>query len=138
MNEPRKVSTYISPDVEDLVPCEPNCDVERRKSVRHKASQFVALKSEQTGNIAELVDISNYGAKIRLIDGATLMINERVVITFINHAATECKVLWQENEHIGILFREPFDHVEEALTIEHLGNGYFVEIKRLQNAVRGT
>lgn len=136
MNELRRASTYIFPDVEDLVPFEQNGDVERRKFMRHATSQFVAIKSKQDGSIAELVDLSSHGARIRLIDGTIPMTDELVLITFINRAASEGRVLWQQNEHIGVRFQAPFDHVEEALTVDHLGNGYFVEVMRLQNAAR--
>ncbi|MBN9280878.1 MAG: PilZ domain-containing protein, partial [Hyphomicrobium denitrificans] len=57
---------------------------ERRNDFRHSASQHAAMRFRSANMICDLVDLSETGAKIRILDGAVPNIDERVVLTLFD------------------------------------------------------
>ena len=124
------------PDVEDLVPANllPSC--ERRHGARHVAHQYVAIRFRTSNLICDLVDLSETGAKICVLDGVVPNIDEKVVLTLFDGTTVEGEVSWLRDKHIGVEFVNPVVDVDERLDFEDLGSAYFGKAVTLQKTTR--
>jgi hypothetical protein len=111
---------------------------ERRNDFRYLAHQHAAMRFRNANMICDLVDLSETGAKISILDGAVPNIDERVVLTLFDGTAVEGYVSWIRDEHIGIEFRSPVMNVDDRLDFEDLGSAYFGKAVTLQKSTRRT
>ncbi|HVZ04395.1 PilZ domain-containing protein [Hyphomicrobium sp.] len=109
---------------------------ERRQDFRHLAHQHVAVQFRNTTRICDLVDLSETGAKISILDGAVPNVDEKLSLTLFDGTYIEGYVTWIGEKHIGIEFRVPLANVDERLDFEDLGSAYFGKAVTLQKSTR--
>lgn len=109
---------------------------DRRNDFRHSAHQHAAMRFRNANMICDLVDLSETGAKISILDGAVPNIDERVLLTLFDGTAVEGYVSWIKDKHIGLEFRTPVANVDERLDFEDLGSGFFGKAVTLQKSTR--
>jgi len=124
------------PDVQDLIPANllPSC--ERRFGPRHVAHQHVAIRFRTSNLICDLIDLSETGAKICVLDGVVPNIDEKVVLTLFDGTAIEGQISWLRDKHIGVKFVNPVVDVDDRLDFEDLGSAYFGKAVTLQKMTR--
>lgn len=120
----------------DIVAAEDLRGLERRNDFRYSASQHAAMRSRNSNMICDLVDLSETGAKIRILDGAVPNIDERIVLTLFDGTTVEGHVSWIRDKHIGIEFRSPVMNVDDRLDFEDLGSAFFGKAVTLQKSTR--
>ena len=109
---------------------------DRRNDFRYSARQHAAMRFRNGNMICDLVDLSETGAKIRILDGAVPNIDERVVLTLFDGTTAEGHVSWIRDEHIGVEFRNPVQNVDDRLDFEDLGSAFFGKAVTLQKSTR--
>jgi hypothetical protein len=111
-------------------------ETERRSDFRYSARQHAAMRFRNANMICDLIDLSETGAKIRILDGAVPNIDERVVLTLFDGTAVEGHVSWIRDEHIGVEFRSLVMNVDDRLDFEDLGSAFFGKAVTLQKSTR--
>lgn len=109
---------------------------ERRNDFRHSATQHAAMRFRNGNMICDLVDLSETGAKIRILDGAVPNIDERLVLTLFDGTIVDGHVSWIRDKYIGIAFRSPVPNVVDRLDFENLGSAFFGKAVTLQKSTR--
>lgn len=119
-----------------LVPERPFAPGDRRAEFRQTTHQHAVMQFRSSSMICDLVDLSETGAKIRILDGAVPNVEERVTLTLFDGTPVNGYVSWVEKNHIGIEFRDPVTDVAERLDFEDLGREYFGKAVSLQKSAR--
>lgn len=109
---------------------------ERRDARRPIARQHVALRFRNSHLICDLVDLSESGAKISVLDGIVPNVGESVTLTLFDGTTIAGKVSWLREKHIGVEFSSPVTDVDERLDFENLGRDYFFKAVTLQKSTR--
>lgn len=109
---------------------------ERRSAARHVARQHVAIRFRNTNLICDLVDLSETGARISVLDGVVPNVDDTVTLTLFDGTIVEGRVSWLRDESIGIEFKQRVSDVDERLDFEDLGSGYFGKAVTLQKSTR--
>ena len=109
---------------------------ERRSDFRYSATQHAAMRFRNANMICDLVDLSETGAKIRILDGAVPNLDERLVLTLFDGTTIDGHVSWIRDKHIGIAFRSPVMNVDDRLDFEDLGSAFFGKAVTLQKSTR--
>ncbi len=109
---------------------------ERRDAHRHMARQHVAIRFRNSHLICDLVDLSESGAKISVLDGIVPNVDESVTLTLFDGTIIAGKVSWLRDRHIGVEFSSPVADVDERLDFENLGRDYFFKAVTLQKSTR--
>jgi hypothetical protein len=109
---------------------------DRRYNSRQLARQHVAMRFRRSNLICDLVDLSETGAKICVLDGVVPNIDEKLVLTLFDGTEIEGQVSWLKDQHIGIVFASRVSDVDERLDFEDLGSAYFGRAVTLQKATR--
>jgi hypothetical protein len=125
-----------NPDAQNLVPADLLPAWERRYETRHLARQHVAIRFRNTNLICDLLDLSETGAKICVLDGVVPNVDERLVLTLFDGTAVEGRVSWLRDKSIGIEFANPVSDAAERLDFEDLGSAYFGKAVTLQKTTR--
>lgn len=139
MAKQKKTWTTISVDAEDIVEVTPGNPLtragreERRRHHRHGTAQHVAVTSERGCLIADLLDLSPEGAKLKIVSGTVPNRGEAISITLIDESTISGSVSWLNLSNIGITFEVPLSDVEDMLSFETLGRSYFSKALRLQS-----
>lgn len=120
----------------DIVPATDLRETEQRKDFRYPAHQHAAMRFRNGNMICDLVDLSETGAKISILDGAVPNIDEQVILTLFDGTAVEGYVSWIRDKHIGIEFRSPVTNVDDRLDFEDLGSAFFGKAVTLQKSTR--
>jgi hypothetical protein len=107
-----------------------------RDEFRHVAHQHVAIRFRNSNLICDLVDLSENGAKISVLDGAVPNENEELILTLFDGTAVEGRVSWLGENYVGIQFVNPVSDVDERLDFEDLGRDYFIKAVTLQKSTR--
>lgn len=94
------------------------------------------MRFRNANMICDLVDLSETGAKISILDGAVPNIDEQVVLTLFDGTAVEGYVSWIRDKHIGVEFRNPVTNVDDRLDFEDLGSAFFGKAVTLQKSTR--
>jgi hypothetical protein len=136
MNRARTRRMRRDPDILDLAPANLLPSLERRQETRQAAHQHVAIGFRNVTLICDLVDLSETGAKICVLDGVVPNINEKLVLTLFDGTVLEGKVSWLRDKHIGAEFAYPVIDVDARLDFEDLGSGFFGKAITLQKAAR--
>jgi hypothetical protein len=135
----KKPWATISVDAEDIVevtasnPSTPAGLEERRRHRRHGTVQHVAVTSARGCLIADLLDLSPEGAKLKIVSGTVPNRGEAISITLIDECTISGSVSWLNLSNIGISFKLPLSDVENMLSFETLGRSYFSKALRLQS-----
>lgn len=109
---------------------------DRRNEFRHTAHQHVAVQFRNTTRICDLIDLSETGAKISILDGTVPNADEKLILTLFDGTLVEGTVTWIGEQHIGIEFRTPVTNVDDRLDFEDLGSAYFGKAVTLQKSTR--
>jgi hypothetical protein len=109
---------------------------ERRQDFRHTTRQYVAMRFRNANLICDLIDLSETGAKISIIDGAVPNVDENLVLTLFDGTSVEGYVSWIRDKHIGVEFRSLVMNVDDRLDFEDLGSAYFGKAVTLQKSTR--
>jgi hypothetical protein len=109
---------------------------DRRNDFRHTAHQYVAVQFRNTTRICDLIDLSETGAKISILDGAVPNAGENLLLTLFDGTLVEGHVTWIGETHVGVEFRTPVTNVDERLDFEDLGSAYFGKAVTLQKTTR--
>lgn len=124
------------PDAQDLTPANFLPAWERRDEARHAARQHVAIRFRNTNLICDLMDLSETGAKICVLDGVVPNVDESVVLTLFDGTVVKGQVSWLRDKSIGIEFANPVADAAERLDFENLGSAYFGKAVTLQKSTR--
>jgi hypothetical protein len=111
---------------------------ERRDAPRQMARQHVAIRFRNSHLICDLVDLSESGAKISVLDGVVPNVDESVTLTLFDGTRISGKVCWLRDRHIGVEFSSPVADIDERLDFENLGRDYFFKAVTLQKSTRRT
>jgi hypothetical protein len=114
----------------------PSSDDERRDDLRYMARQHVAIQFRSVRLICDLIDLSESGAKICVLDGIVPNVGERATITLFDGTMIDGRVSWLRDKHIGVEFLQPIPDVDERLDFENLGRDYFGKAVSLQKSTR--
>lgn len=112
---------------------------DRRRSARHDARQHVAIVTNASRLVCDLIDISDSGAKLQIVDGAVPSEGENLVLVLIDGTYAPATVTWVGSKGFGIAFETPLDEIDAHLEAESLGQGYFsraVQLQKLLNTKR--
>lgn len=123
---------------EVIVPEDVPPDDDRRTEHRHMARQHVALQFRGRRLICDLVDLSEFGAKVSVGDGIVPDARDSVTLILFDGTEIEGHVLWLRDKHIGVEFSYPVANVDERLDFENLGRDYFGKAVTLQKSTRRT
>jgi hypothetical protein len=121
---------------EVIVPEDVSTDDDRRADFRYAARQHVALQFRGLRLICDLVDLSEFGAKISVGDGIVPNEHDNITLTLFDGTELEGRVLWLRDKHIGVEFAFPVANVDERLDFENLGRDYFGKAVTLQKSTR--
>jgi c-di-GMP-binding flagellar brake protein YcgR len=124
------------PEAQDVVPADLLPVYERRLDARQSARQHVAIRFRNTNLICDLMDLSETGAKICVLDGVVPNVEERLVLTLFDGTEIDGRVSWLRDKSIGIEFANPVANVDERLDFEDLGSAYFGMAVALQKSTR--
>ncbi len=124
------------PDVQDLIPANllPSC--ERRYGPRHVAHQHVAIRFRTSNLICDLIDLSETGAKICVLDGVVPNIDEKVVLTLFDGTAIEGQSHGSETSTSASNSLIRSSTSTTRLDFEDLGSAYFGKAVTLQKTTR--
>jgi hypothetical protein len=111
-------------------------DTGRRDELRHAARQCIAIRFRDLHLICDLIDLSETGAKISVVDGMVPNAGERATLTLFDGTLIEGRVAWLRGRHIGIEFIHPVPDADERLDFEDLGRDYFGKAVTLQKSAR--
>jgi hypothetical protein len=132
-SKPRKIVRRFQPNTQSIFRG-PNQD--RRDDIRRDARQHVSIQFRNLRLICDLVDLSEEGAKIRVLDGIVPNLGDDVALTLFDGMTIDGRVSWLREKHIGIEFLDAISNVEDRLDFENLGREYFGRAVILQKAVR--
>jgi PilZ domain len=121
---------------EVLVPESVSDDDDRRNDLRHGSRQHVSIQFRSLSLICDLVDLSEFGAKISVGDGIVPDVGESVALTLFDGTAIDGRVSWLRDKHLGVEFQQLVPDVEEHLDFENLGREFFGKAVTLQKATR--
>ena len=96
----------------------------------------MAIRFRTSNLICDLIDLSETGAKICVLDGVVPNIDEKVVLTLFDGTAIEGQISWLRDKHIGVEFVNPVVDVDDRLDFEDLGSAYFGKAVTLQKTTR--
>ncbi|MET0407030.1 MAG: PilZ domain-containing protein [Hyphomicrobium sp.] len=113
-------------------------DDERRADLRQEARQHVAIEFRNTRLICDLSDLSEFGAKISVLDGMVPNVGDGVTLTLFDGMRIEGRVSWLREKHIGVEFIYPVTDIDGRLDFENLGRDYFSKAVALQKSTRRT
>jgi hypothetical protein len=123
------------PFAQDLVAAD-QLPADRRLEFRQLARQHVAMRFRNANLICDLVDLSETGAKICVLDGAVPNVEEKLTLTLFDGTTIEGRVSWLNDKHVGIEFLSPIVDIDERLDFEDLGQAYFANAVKLQKSAR--
>jgi len=121
---------------EVLVPETVSDDVDRRNDLRRDARQHVAIQFRELRLICDLVDLSEFGAKISVGDGIVPNVDESVQLTLFDGTMIDGRVSWLRDKHLGVEFHQVVPNVDERLDFENLGREFFGKAVTLQKSTR--
>jgi hypothetical protein len=124
------------PDAQDLIPSNLLPALERRDEARYVARQHVAIRFRNSNLICDLMNLSETGAKICVLDGVVPNVDESLVLTLFDGTVVEGRVSWLRDKSIGIEFTNPVIDADERLDFEDLGSGFFGKAVTLQKSTR--
>jgi PilZ domain len=111
---------------------------DERRDTRHTARQHIAIQFRNLRLICDLIDLSESGAKISVLDGIVPNVGERATLTLFDGTMIDGHISWLRDEHIGVQFLHPVPDVDERLDFENLGREYFGKAVTLQKSTRRT
>ena len=106
--------------------------VDRRLRHRFKTTQLVELRIPNQVMAAELVDLSDGGAKLRISAGVGPAIGGRVAIRLLDQTVLMGVTRWVDVENIGMQFLSATIRAEDHLHYDDLGQHMFSLILRQQ------
>ncbi len=148
MTNSRKSWAHISANVEDIEEVIPNragpdtagrpgpVKEDRRRSPRSATSQHVSVAYGNATVIADLVELSQTGARLRIVDGSLPNVRTRVSITLFDGSRIGGIVSWLKASYIGIGFDEPVADIDDRLLFEDLGQAYYSRALSLQKGTQ--
>ena len=105
---------------------------ERRDRQRFDTSQHVELCVSKLVMAAELVNISDHGAKLRIARGLVPSIGRRVMIRLFDRTVTAGAICWVGRQDIGVAFFSDPINAEDYLHYDDLGQRYYAMILQQQ------
>ena len=112
---------------------------DRRRSMRHDAQQHVAIVTSASRLVCDLIDLSDSGAKLRIVDGAVPGEGEKLILVLFDGTCAPATVTWVGPKSFGISFERNLTEIDAHLETESLGQGYFskaVQLQKLLNLKR--
>lgn len=109
---------------------------ERREDFRQTTRQHAVMQFRSSRMICDLVDLSETGARISILDGAVPNVSEQMTLTLFDGTSINAYVSWVDKNHVGVEFRDPVLNIEERLEFEDLGREYFGKAVILQKSAR--
>ncbi len=106
--------------------------VDRRRCQRFKTTQLVELCIPNQMMAAELVDLSDGGAKLRIGAGVGPEIGGRVAIRLLDQTVLMGVTRWADVETIGMQFLNATMRAEDHLHYDDIGQQMFSLILRQQ------
>lgn len=106
--------------------------IERRGSGRIKERQHVAIFNRRIRLICDLVDMSQTGAKLRIVEGAIPLVGDPLALTLLDGTSIAAIVSWVDAKFIGLEFLNALTSLDPHLVLEDLGRSYFGKAVALQ------
>lgn len=143
MTNPRPDWAKISPDCDDIqeisrdcAHANPSLDRNRRRTERNPTRQYTSLTFGTTTLIADLVELSRDGARVRIVDGTRPALHAAVSITLFDGYKVDGSIIWSDSNYAGIAFTTPISDLDDRLQFEDLGQGFFSRALALQKVSR--
>lgn len=108
---------------------------ERRRSDRFEDRQAAAIVTSRRRQICDVLDLSQNGAKLRIVEGLTPVPEESVTLTLLDGTSLPSVVTWAKGQMIGLQFLRSLAVVEAHLILEELGGDYFRRAVQLQKRI---
>jgi hypothetical protein len=105
---------------------------ERRTKPRFSISQHVELCVPKLVMAAELVNLSDHGAKLRIASGLVPAIGRRVMIRLLDRTLVTGVTRWNGQQDIGVEFLANPINAEDHLFPDSLGQLYYALIVQQQ------
>jgi hypothetical protein len=105
---------------------------DRRKSVRYATSQQAEICMAALENVFELVDLSDQGAKLRIISGLVPSLSSPVFIRLLDQTEIVGITRWIGRQDIGVQFMPSAFNADDHLTYDDLGQQHFALILQRQ------
>lgn len=112
--------------------------LERRQDRRHESHQYAAILFDTTRLICDLIDLSETGAKLRVVDGIVPSAGQHVGLILFDGTTVEGEVTWLAEGQIGVSFFRLLSEVASRLEFEDQGRAYFGMAANLQRLTRDT
>ncbi len=142
MKQPKNARTQFSRDAEDISEVPKDADVggaprgERRKHHRIDAAQHVVVERASGRIVADLVDLSAEGARLRILNGMVPKEGEAISISLLNGTNLSGTVSWLTSRDFGVALGTKLGDVEDLVMFEDLGEAYFSKALRLQRRLQ--
>jgi hypothetical protein len=105
---------------------------DRRVDVRSDTDQLIVVRSETGDLVAELLDISASGARLRIRDGICPPVGDDIRIILLDKTELTGRIARVNGTSIGVAFDMKLLQPEDFLHHDHLGFDYYRIIQRLQ------
>ncbi|MEQ1671083.1 MAG: PilZ domain-containing protein [Hyphomicrobium sp.] len=106
--------------------------IERRSTPRYRDRQHVAIVNQRRRLICNLLDLSEAGAKVCIVDGAVPIEGEPLALTLFDGTSVPAHVTWIGRNELGLTFVTSLTAVETHLISEALGRGFYGKAVHLQ------
>jgi hypothetical protein len=113
---------------------------DRRQSVRHTTSQQAEICLAASDNVFELVDLSDQGAKLRIISGLVPSLSSPIFIRLLDRTEIIGITRWIGKQDIGVKFMPSAFNADDHIFYDDLGQQHFALILQRQRrlvAARG-
>jgi hypothetical protein len=94
------------------------------------------ISHSDTSFIVDLIELSEMGSRLRVVEGAVPSIGDRVGLTMIDGLQISGTVKWFKDSYIGISFNQPVENIEDRLLFEDLGSSFYRRALVLQKRRR--
>lgn len=105
---------------------------ERRSAPRLENGFNAACEQQSVSYNVEIVDLSRYGARIRIRQGLMPMANAAVALCFMDGESSKASVVWTKGTECGLQFLEPLSDLDGKRHFDEMGADFFHAILNLQ------
>jgi hypothetical protein len=112
--------------------------IERRVHERLSFSQVIRVETTHSRCVADLVEMSSTGARIRAPFGVPLDQGQSARLTLLDGTHLRCRIVWSGRRAVGVRFEQLVAAPWEHLDPEHLGRDFFTRILEVQNRLART
>ncbi|MEM9028178.1 MAG: PilZ domain-containing protein [Pseudomonadota bacterium] len=106
--------------------------LERRRTERVPTGYNVSFRMPEFQNLAELIDISATGCRIRVRNGLAPYDHGLIRISTMDQSQIDGKVIWVSGQDCGVIFSQLIPDVFDFVHFDHLGEEFYWRIAEMQ------